>query len=419
MAQGTGQARRRQAGKDKASGRKAAAASRGNGATRRPGSSSTRGSSKTSSNGRSGGGRGKTGESQTKRKTASSAPRSKVRRSGPAKKTKATGRAVEAVGKRAIEAVGTDTLKAIGKGVIGAVGQRVIPAARGSSAKLARSSLKGLGQAAQVARPAARPLGVSAVAVAVARLAVKPLAERRRRRSHPRFKFPIRRRQPRILRVRDEGVRRAKAKADHTRRRVGDALPPVAELPLGRQEVLWTAALAGLGSAGMMRRGRRPPIQQSIDIAVPLDVAYDEWMQLDFLPEGAHRVEKIDRGDSDSLTGRLAGSVWPRRWEAEILDERGGESFAWRSVKGSDCAGLVTFHRLGERLTRLELQLDVVPVRPSEAIELGLRLADARTRAELRRFKARLETISPDAYGTDDEQGSDEDEQDDHNQKES
>jgi uncharacterized membrane protein len=137
-----------------------------------------------------------------------------------------------------------------------------------------------------------------------------------------------------------------------------------------------------------------------VDVAVPLQVAYDEWMRLDFLPEGAHSVHGIERGRDGSLTGRVKGA-WPRRWEAEILDERDRESFAWRSTRGSDCAGLITFHSLSERLTRLELQLDVVPVRPLETAGFLSHVADARAEAELRRFKARLETMNPDSYEED------------------
>jgi uncharacterized membrane protein len=166
-----------------------------------------------------------------------------------------------------------------------------------------------------------------------------------------------------------------------------------------RPEALWLAAVpAGIQAVRLARRARRLPIQECVDIAVPLQVAYDEWMRLEFLPEGAHTVEKIERDGDDRLTGMIKGALWSRKWEAEIRDERDCESFAWRSVKGSDCAGLITFHELGERLTRLELQLDIVPLRPLETAEFGLHLADARARNELRRLKARLETISPDAY---------------------
>jgi uncharacterized membrane protein len=193
---------------------------------------------------------------------------------------------------------------------------------------------------------------------------------------------------------------------------------------VGGAELLSAALVgAGLRAAPIAKRVRQLPVQQSIDVAVPLDVAYDEWMKLDSLPEGAHTVKKIERQESDTLVGRLSGNPWPRRWKAEILDERDAESFAWRSVRGSDCAGLITFHRLDERLTRLELQLDVVPKRAWEAVDFALRLADLRAKAELRRFKARVETMSPDAYETteeheDEHEHQDEDDQDDHNQKE-
>lgn len=142
---------------------------------------------------------------------------------------------------------------------------------------------------------------------------------------------------------------------------------------------------------------RQLPVQRSIDVAVPLEVAYSEWMKLDSLPEGAHRVENIKRRE-DHLVGRLNGLREPRRWEAEIRDERPNESFAWRSTRGSDVAGLITFHRLAERLTRLELGLDVVPTRVTEAASLALHLADRRAESELRRFKLRVETIDPAQY---------------------
>jgi uncharacterized membrane protein len=138
------------------------------------------------------------------------------------------------------------------------------------------------------------------------------------------------------------------------------------------------------------------PIQLSIDVAVPIHVAWDEWRSWGFLPEGVHRIEEVER-DGESLVGHTAG---PRSvdWVAEIKDEREDESFAWRSVAGTDVAGLATFHRIGDRLTRIELDLDVVPTNPSQALTLALHLAHRHAEADLRRFKAHVEFISPDAY---------------------
>jgi uncharacterized membrane protein len=149
---------------------------------------------------------------------------------------------------------------------------------------------------------------------------------------------------------------------------------------------------------------RRPPVQCSVEAGVPIRVAWDEWMRLTWLPEGVDRVQDIKRKRGGRLAGRLGGSA-DAAWEAEILDQREQESFAWQSHRGSDCAGLATFHELGDRLTRIELNLDVVPTTLAAAAALTTRLADRRTAAELRRFKAHLELINPDLY--EDEDGGD------------
>lgn len=141
------------------------------------------------------------------------------------------------------------------------------------------------------------------------------------------------------------------------------------------------------------------PIQQSVEIGVPLEFAWQKWMELSFLPEGVDKVVDIERS-GDGLSGHLADGSGDS-WSAEILDERECESFAWRSTGGSDCAGLVTFHRLSDRLTRIELSLDVVPLSATDSASLLTHLADWRARKELRRFKAELEVISPDVYADD------------------
>jgi uncharacterized membrane protein len=166
---------------------------------------------------------------------------------------------------------------------------------------------------------------------------------------------------------------------------------------------LRTAALRVVDeSRDVVQRAMTPgvPVQCSIDVAVPLRVAWEEWMKLDSLPEGAHRVHRIER-DRDELYGDIDGAGQPE-WRAEIIDERDQDSFAWRSVEGSDCAGLITFHRLSDKLTRLELDLDALPSSAAEAVALKTPLAQRRTSIELRRFKAHVEFMNPDTYEQDD-----------------
>lgn len=161
----------------------------------------------------------------------------------------------------------------------------------------------------------------------------------------------------------------------------------------GTARQLTARAAAATRQAVDQLNAHRLPIQCSVDVAVPIRVAWKEWMALDHLPEGVHTVTDIDR-TGDKLTGRCRGG----RWRAEIIDERPQESFAWRSLQGSDCAGLITFHPLSDRLTRLELNLDVLPTTGAEMGALSTHLADRRAQRDLRKFKARVELINPDVY---------------------
>lgn len=159
---------------------------------------------------------------------------------------------------------------------------------------------------------------------------------------------------------------------------------------------LRSRALEAAGTSVEPATERRPPIQVSAEIAAPLHVVWQQWMRLQWLPEGVDSVVEVDRDGDGELRGRLR-----RRgtgWSARVLDERERESFAWESTAGSDCAGLITFHELSERLTRVELSLDLRPTGLGQAAALTVRHADRRARADLRRFKARVELISPDAY---------------------
>ena len=172
-----------------------------------------------------------------------------------------------------------------------------------------------------------------------------------------------------------------------------------------RESGLETLRRATSGVAALSENGltdwlaeRRLPIQVCADVAVPIEVAWEEWGRWGTLPEGVHRIEGVER-DGDRLTGRTS-APHATDWEAEITDERANESFAWRSSEGSDCAGLVTFHRISDRLTRIELDLDVLPTSPSEGLSMTLHLAHHRAMADLRRFKAHVEFISPDAYSS-------------------
>ena len=145
-------------------------------------------------------------------------------------------------------------------------------------------------------------------------------------------------------------------------------------------------------------KGRRMPIQQSVDVAAPIDIVYDQFTQFEDYPKFMHRVERVEQ--KDDVTVAFDEKIWGirRHWEAEIVEQRPDERIVWESVSGMEHVGVVTFHELAERLTRIELNIDIDPSGPIEKIARGARFAKRAARADLKRFKAYVE-MHEDATG--------------------
>src|SRR3954469_8190481 len=148
----------------------------------------------------------------------------------------------------------------------------------------------------------------------------------------------------------------------------------------------------GGGNAGDgTGKGRRMPVQQSVDVAAPIDVVYDQWTQFEDYPKFMHRVQRVEQRDDSHVA--FHAKVWGinRMWEAEIVEQRPDERIVFKSVNGVQLTGVVTFHDMAERLTHIELNIDVDPNGPIEKIARGTRVIKRAARAGLKRFKAFVE----------------------------
>ena len=147
----------------------------------------------------------------------------------------------------------------------------------------------------------------------------------------------------------------------------------------------------GRAAPGQGGSGRRMPIQQSVDVAVPIKVAYNRWTLFEDWPEFMHRVESVDQADDTTLS--VSMKVWglTRRFEAEIVEQRPDERIEWNVSEGLAHTGVVTFHELADRLTRVEVSLDFEPHGMLEKMGRGMRFAKRAVRGDLHRFKALVE----------------------------
>jgi uncharacterized membrane protein len=153
-----------------------------------------------------------------------------------------------------------------------------------------------------------------------------------------------------------------------------------------------TSAIPGKGgkSKGVegVGKGRRMPIQQDIDIGAPIDMVYKHWTDYEKWPEFMHRLENVSQEDDEHVAFKT--KIWgiSKEFSAEIVENEPGERIKWKVTDGVTHAGVVTFHELGPRLTRVEVNLDVQPGSMIEKAARGMRHVKRAVRADLARFKA-------------------------------
>jgi uncharacterized membrane protein len=132
-------------------------------------------------------------------------------------------------------------------------------------------------------------------------------------------------------------------------------------------------------------------ISQTIEVDVPVRIAYDQWTQFESFPyfmEGVERVVQVDDTTVD-WTATIAGRT--KQWRARIEEQQPDELVTWRSVGGARNDGRVEFESLGPNRTRVMLELDVEPDGVIESAGDALGVVEGRVRGDLERFKAFIE----------------------------
>jgi len=147
----------------------------------------------------------------------------------------------------------------------------------------------------------------------------------------------------------------------------------------------------GGGGGGGREKTRRLPIQRWTDVAVPVQEAYDKWTQFEEFPKFMHRVVNVEQTDDEHVTWEE--KIWfsKRQWEGEITDRRKNDRIAWKTIKGTSHAGVVSFHKLDSNLTRVLVTVDFHPSGMLEKMASGLRFVKRAVESDLARFKAYCE----------------------------
>jgi uncharacterized membrane protein len=133
-------------------------------------------------------------------------------------------------------------------------------------------------------------------------------------------------------------------------------------------------------------------IEKSIDVEVPVRTAYNQWTQFQEFPRFMDGVTTVTQLDDRRLRWHASIGGKDKEWTAEITEQLPDERVAWKSTSGAKNAGVVTFHRLADRKTRVMLQLEYDPEGVVENVGDAVGVVSTRVTGDLKRFKEFIES---------------------------
>jgi uncharacterized membrane protein len=133
-------------------------------------------------------------------------------------------------------------------------------------------------------------------------------------------------------------------------------------------------------------------VEQSIDVEVPVSTAYNQWTQFEEFPRFMEGVEEIRQTSPTTTHWKVKIAGVHREFDATITEQHPDERVAWRTTDGPQQAGVVTFHQLSPKSTRVMFQMDFEPDGLAEQAADKLGVVRSRTKGDLERFKKFIES---------------------------
>ncbi|MDQ0994661.1 SRPBCC family protein [Streptomyces sp. V3I7] len=149
------------------------------------------------------------------------------------------------------------------------------------------------------------------------------------------------------------------------------------------------AAHKAMGASGKpAAKAKKLTIIEDVDVGVPVRVAYDQWTQFQEFGQFAKGVLSVEQKDETTTDWRVKVAKSKRAWQGTITEQIPDERIVWESQgdKGTT-RGVITFHPLGEQLTKVLVVLEYAPKGPVEKTGALFRSQGRRARLDLKLFR--------------------------------
>ena len=140
-------------------------------------------------------------------------------------------------------------------------------------------------------------------------------------------------------------------------------------------------------------------VEETIDVAVPVRMAYDQWTQFESFPNFMSGVDSVTQLTDRTNHWVVSIGGAQREFDTEIIEQRPDERIAWRSIDGETHAGAVTFTPLNAGTTRVWVRFEWAPETFTDKAGAVLGFDNMQVRADLRRFKDFIEARGTETGG--------------------
>jgi uncharacterized membrane protein len=132
-------------------------------------------------------------------------------------------------------------------------------------------------------------------------------------------------------------------------------------------------------------------IEKSIEVNVPVYVAYGQWTRFAEFPRFMEGVKEVKQLDAKRLHWKAEIAGRDTEWDAEITEQLADQRLAL-TIRDVAIKGMVaTFHELSNDRSTVRLQVEYNPQGAVELVGDALGVVSLRVQGDLERFKGLVE----------------------------
>ena len=133
-------------------------------------------------------------------------------------------------------------------------------------------------------------------------------------------------------------------------------------------------------------------IEESVEVNVPVNTAYNQWTQFEDFPQFMEAVESVKQIDDTHLHWVAEVGGERREWDAEITEQQPDARVAWKATGGHGNSGVVTFQRLDDQNTVVTVRMEHEAEGLKEQLGSAVGADNRQVKGDLKRFKEFVES---------------------------